>query len=70
MTNIETLRQTVQDRLQEEFVEGGFISQDTVHDFAGEEFAEMGGAKAFDLDEDEVIDFLVDEIIAGLTISF
>ena len=70
MTKTETLRQVVQDRLQEQYVEGGSIDQDTVHDFAGEEFEEMGGAEAFDIDEEDIFEFLVDEIIRGLTISF
>ena len=70
MTKTETLRQTVKNRLQEEFNEGGSISQDTVHDFAGEEFEEMGGAEAFDIDEEDIFEFLVDEVIRGLTIGF
>ena len=69
MTNIETLLQTVKDRLQEEYNEGGFISQDTVHEICFEEFEEMGGAEAFEIDEDEVTDLLVDDIIGNITLQ-
>ena len=70
MTKTEILLQTVKARLQEEYNEGGSINQEVVHAFAFEEFQEMGGAEAFDIDEDEIQDLLVDEVIAGLNFSF
>ena len=64
----ETLIETLENRLQEEYQAGGTINQEVVTDFAVEEFEEAGGAEAFDIDEDEVQDFLVDEVIGNITI--
>ena len=68
MKTSETLIETLENRLQEEYQAGGTINQEVVTDFAVEEFEEAGGAEAFGIDEDEVQDFLVDEVIGNITI--
>ena len=70
MKDIKVLHQIVQDRIQEEYNEGGSITQDIVHDIAWEEFAEMGGPDAFSDDEEEAMDMLVYDVIGNLTITF
>ena len=70
MTKTETLRKTVQDCVQQVYDEGQCVDQELVHDVAFGEFEEAGGAEAFDIDEDDVFEFLVDEVIRGLTIGF
>ena len=69
MTNIQELRQAVQAQVQCGFDEGAYIDKQLVTEAAIEAFEDMGGAEAFDIDEDEVQDFIVDEIISGLTIQ-
>ena len=68
MLNSETLIETLENRLQQVYNEGGYIDQQLVHEIAFEEFEEAGGAEAFGIDEDEVKDFLVDEVIGNITI--
>ena len=68
MLNSETLIETLENRLQQVYNEGGYIDQQLVHETAFEEFEEAGGAEAFGIDEDEVKDFLVDEVIGNITI--
>ena len=64
----ETLIETLENRLQQVYNEGGYIDQQLVHETAFEEFEEAGGCDEFDVDEDEVKDFLVDEVIGNITI--
>ena len=72
-TLIETTRQTIQDRIEQEYVMDGHINKMLVHETAFEEFEEAGGADAFSLDEDDREDeeeWVVDNLVAGLTINF
>ena len=70
MTNAETLIETLEKRLQEEYREGAYIDQQMVHEFTFEEFKDAGGAEAFGIedDEEEIKDFLLDEVIGNITI--
>ena len=65
----EELIQSICERVQAEYDEGCYISKETVSDIAMDEFDEAGGCEAFDVDEEDKFDFVVDELIASISIN-
>ena len=57
------------ERVQAEYDEGCYISKETVTEVAMDEFDEAGGCDTFDIDEDDKFDFIVDDIISGISIN-